>query len=134
VESAEDISLDAPLQALCAAELAALCSDVGYGSGARLACLKDNRPKLGPKCSTEVFRREVRVQRRKGRDPKGWSAGLLALGSKGKPVPRSHQGIDMVGCGLFGEQAASVVGADVTGYGIRLQRVSRCGAGTLRHA
>mmetsp|Transcript_33669 Transcript_33669/g.73502 ORF Transcript_33669/g.73502 Transcript_33669/m.73502 type:complete len:1091 (-) Transcript_33669:561-3833(-) len=59
VESAEDISLDAPLQALCAAELQGMCADVGYGGGARLACLKESRPKLSAKCSAEVFRREV---------------------------------------------------------------------------
>eukprot|EP00241_Pyramimonas_parkeae_P000739 CAMPEP_0114234490 /NCGR_PEP_ID=MMETSP0058-20121206/5737_1 /TAXON_ID=36894 /ORGANISM="Pyramimonas parkeae, CCMP726" /LENGTH=1041 /DNA_ID=CAMNT_0001346173 /DNA_START=77 /DNA_END=3202 /DNA_ORIENTATION=+ len=59
VDSAEDVGLDTPLKVSCKQEVESLCPDVGYGGGAKFACLQSKRNQLGHMCQTELFRREV---------------------------------------------------------------------------
>lgn len=60
MDSAEDVGLDTPLKVSCKQEVESLCPDVGYGGGAKFACLQSKRNQLGHMCQTELFRREVR--------------------------------------------------------------------------
>lgn len=58
-DSADDMSLDAPLRLACSGDRDRLCSDVGFGGGKAKACLSEKMKELSTDCQREIFRRDV---------------------------------------------------------------------------
>jgi hypothetical protein len=58
-EAAEDVSLDVPLANACKTDVATICVNVGWGDGAKLACLQEHQKDVTDACRKQLFRNEV---------------------------------------------------------------------------
>jgi Golgi apparatus protein 1 len=61
-EAAEDVSLDPPLANACKTDVQTICVNVGWGDGAKLACLQEHEANVTNACRKQLFRNEVRSQ------------------------------------------------------------------------
>ena len=59
-EAAEDVSLDVPLANACKTDVETICVNVGWGDGAKLACLQEHQKDVTDACRKQLFRNEAR--------------------------------------------------------------------------